>query len=166
MNCEICGRVIRGSGYTIIMDGAHLLVCEDCRSYGTPDTGMGVDVKARRMPGVKPVMGRVRRPSIPEIPKLMVVEDFPSIVRDARLTLGLTQKELAAKINERASVIQKVEVGKLTPDLKLARKLERILRVNLITREEEVEAPRTPTGGVERTIGDIVHVKKRSGTAP
>jgi len=94
-----------------------------------------------------------------------VVEDFPSIVRDARLTLGLTQKELAAKINERASVIQKVEVGKLTPDLKLARKLERILRVNLITREEEVEAPRTPTGGVERTIGDIVHVKKRSGTA-
>ncbi|MBS7645751.1 MAG: multiprotein bridging factor aMBF1 [Candidatus Bathyarchaeia archaeon] len=162
MDCEICGRAIRGGGFRIVMDGVRLLVCEHCRDHGSPYIGSDMDAKAQRPPGVKPVVGRIRRPGPPEIPRFEVVGDFPKMVRDARLTLGFTQKELAAKINERVSVIQKVEVGKLTPDLRLARKLEKILRVSLITREEDLEAPKTTAGGVERTLGDVVRIKRRS----
>ncbi|MGC8960827.1 MAG: multiprotein bridging factor aMBF1 [Candidatus Bathyarchaeia archaeon] len=161
MDCEICGRTIRGGGFRIVMDGVRLLVCENCRDYGSPYTGPDMDAKAGRPSNVKPAVGRVRKPSLPKIPRFEVVGDFPRIVRDARLMLGLTQKELAAKINERASVIQKVEIGKLTPDLRLARKLESVLKVSLITQEEDLEAPKTTAGGVERTLGDVVHIKRK-----
>ncbi|MEM2122672.1 MAG: multiprotein bridging factor aMBF1 [Candidatus Bathyarchaeia archaeon] len=166
MNCEICGGVIRGGGFRILMDGALLLVCEDCRGYGTPYTGFDADVKAKQVSKVKPATVKARKTGFPEIPKFEVVEDFPRIVRCARLTLGFTQRELASRINERASVIQKVEVGRLTPDLRLARKLERILKVNLITREEDLEVPKTTAGGVERTLGDVVHIKRRDKPVP
>lgn len=163
MNCEICGRLIRGSGFRIVMDGARLLVCEHCKGYGTSLIGLDKGMTNKVKPAIraKPLV-RVARRSVSEIPRLEVVEDFPAIVKEARLRLGFTQKELAAKISERVSVIQKVELGKLSPDLRLARKLERSLRVNLITQEEDLKMPASPTGRVERTLGDVVRIKRRN----
>ena len=75
--------------------------------------------------------------------------------------MGLTQQDLATRVKERLSIIQKVESGKIAPDMKLCRELEHSLRIVLLT--PRVEVP-TPTGVVAApglTLGDIVRVKQR-----
>jgi len=65
-------------------------------------------------------------------------EDLPKIVQMARMRLNLTQDDLGKKINERKSVISELETGRIHPDSKLLRKLERALSVKLtgVTEEE------------------------------
>lgn len=49
----------------------------------------------------------------------------------ARLDLGLSQKDVALKINEKPSVIQDYESGKAIPNPQILSKLERTLKVKL-----------------------------------
>jgi putative transcription factor len=49
----------------------------------------------------------------------------------ARMEKGLSQKDAAAKINEKPSVIQDYESGKAIPSPQVLGKLERILGVKL-----------------------------------
>ncbi|NIN51788.1 MAG: TIGR00270 family protein, partial [Nitrososphaeria archaeon] len=134
MSCEICGRSLYERRYRILMEGARLLVCERCKNYGTlynePEEGFE---SVPRRPS-RPIQVRVsRKLSGLGIPEYDLIDDFTNIIRGARVKKSLTQKELAARINERLSVIQKVELGKLTPDLTLCKKLEHTLRVKLVT---------------------------------
>src|SRR5439155_514208 len=47
--------------------------------------------------------------------ELELMEDFPQMIRQARESRGWKQADLGAKINERASVIAKLESGTITP---------------------------------------------------
>merc|ERR1712014_137138 len=53
------------------------------------------------------------------------------IMQEARNRLGLTQKELAVKINERASLINDYEQGKAIPNSQVLNKLHKALNVYL-----------------------------------
>jgi len=68
---------------------------------------------------------------------LEIVEDYNEIVRKARVSLGLTQEELAKQIGEKATIIKKIESGEFRPSISLARKLEKFLRVMLLVPAEE-----------------------------
>ena len=91
---------------------------------------------------------------------LAIVSDHATRIRKAREKLGLTQKEFALKINERESVVSKLESGGHEPSLDLCRKLERLLRITLV---EEQEAETTVRGGAglggAMTIGDMFKKK-------
>ena len=63
---------------------------------------------------------------------LELVEDFGELVKRARIKLGLTQQDLAAQLNEKLTVIKKVEAGQFRPSIQLARKLERFLKIQLL----------------------------------
>jgi transcriptional regulator, XRE family len=52
--------------------------------------------------------------------------------------MGLSQDILASYLGEKVSVIKKIEAGKLKPTLDLAKKIEKLLKVNIIE-EESVE---------------------------
>jgi len=52
-------------------------------------------------------------------------------IQQARNENGWTQRELATKINEKASVITDLESGRGTPDQQVLGKLERVLEVKL-----------------------------------
>lgn len=52
-------------------------------------------------------------------------------MQTARLALKLSQKDLAATINEKVSVLQDYESGKATPNPQILGKLERALGVKL-----------------------------------
>ncbi|TFK25053.1 MBF1-domain-containing protein [Coprinopsis marcescibilis] len=52
-------------------------------------------------------------------------------IADARATSGLTQKDIAAKINEKQSILQDYESGKAIPNPQILGKLERALGVKL-----------------------------------
>jgi putative transcription factor len=68
------------------------------------------------------------------------VPDYNAVVKKARERLGLTQEELGRRVGEKASVISKIETGRLRPSVMLARKLEHVLRIKLLESIEEVES--------------------------
>jgi len=52
-------------------------------------------------------------------------------MQTARLALGLSQNDLAAKVNEKQSVLQDIESGRATANPQLLGKIERKLGVKL-----------------------------------
>lgn len=135
MNCEICGNPIRGELQVILIDGAKLRVCSNDAKLGTPIK------ETVQQSGFVP-----RRVSSPLIPKFDILEDelelredFGVAIKNAREKMGLSQDQLAAKINERASLIRHLETGKMKPDDMLAKKLERFLKINLYVAADDVE---------------------------
>ena len=96
------------------------------------------------------------------------MEDYPQVVKEGREKLGLSQTDLAFKAKEKLTVIQKVELGKILPTMRLTRELEHILRVKLLAPREELEVSTIPVrqaGPRELTIGDIALVRHREPEA-
>jgi len=84
-------------------------------------------------------MPRTRSKRRLELPgeDLELVEDFGELIRKARIRLGLTQQDLAAQLNEKITVIKKIEAGQLRPSIQLAKKLEKFLKIRLLVPVEE-----------------------------
>ena len=61
-----------------------------------------------------------------------LVEDYHKRIQQARNQLGWNQEQLGQKINERKSVISKLENKSMKPDDKLVRKLEKALGIKLM----------------------------------
>jgi len=93
----------------------------------------------------------------------VVVEGYGKRIRRGREKLGLTHEELSRKIGEKISLLQKLEMEKMTPELALAKKLESNLKIKILGSPttaqvgEEVSAHK-PTA---LTLGDVVVVQKR-----
>ena len=163
MNCDICGREISGQAFKVKVEGAKLLVCGRCQRLGTPY----VEEPAVKRPLAKGIATpRVGPRKAPELPKGMqeldIAEDCADRVRRQRMKLGISQDELAKRVKEKLSVIQKIETGKMAPDTKLCRELEHELKIKLLVPRKEIsEVPKT-TPPAEVTLGDIMRIKGRS----
>ena len=96
-----------------------------------------------------------------EVESLQPVEGYGDLIRRARERMGLTQEELGMKLGEKASVIRKLEREELVPDRRLAEKIKRVLRIEVLA----PEAPAPAIIGVgkppEVTIGDIIKLRRR-----
>jgi len=169
LNCDICGRQIDGQPFKVVVEGARMLVCRKCQALGEPyqdetpavprsqiiTTGPVAPVRIRRAPPRKSA----------EFPKdmgeLEVADNFPEIIRKRRMKLGLSQDELANRVKEKLSVIQKIETGKVAPNTRLCRLLEHELKVKLLVPLKESEIPKS-TAPTEVTLGDIVKIRGKS----
>jgi putative transcription factor len=95
---------------------------------------------------------------------LELVEDFGTKVRKAREKLGLSHEELGKKINEKVSLLRKIETGRMTPNDKLTATLEHVLKVKLITSAKEERAPESKMpkkSARELTLGDLIQLGKK-----
>jgi len=108
------------------------------------------------------------RTPIESLPKAVedsdLVENYSRIVKDAREKIGLSQTDLAFKAKEKLTVIQKIELGKIVPTMRLTKELEHILHVKLLAPREDLETSTVPvrqTGPRELTLGDIALVRHR-----
>jgi putative transcription factor len=90
--------------------------------------------------------------------ELDIAEDYPARVRDRRMKIGLSQEELAKRVKEKLSVIQKIETGKMAPNSRLCRELEHELKVKLLVPRKEAVVPKT-AAPAELTLGDIIRIK-------
>lgn len=169
MRCEICGQSIEeGKSKRTKIDGSIMEVCQDCSKFGviqkTPKPKY-IQSNGKGKPGAigsnRPK--RTPRPmySLDE-PTEELVEDFETIVRQAREAKGLSREELGEKIYEKVSVINRIESGKMVPDIKLAKKLEKALNITLIEKisDMNLEDFKNRTSGGP-TLGDIVKIKKK-----
>ena len=174
MRCEICGSQIWGKPRKALVEGATLIVCEECAKHSSqtmPLTG------ARR--GGRPSVGlplpRERRPQPKSVKPskdvrgedYIIVEGFGGLIKRFREQKGWTQEELAFKIGEKASFVGKLETEKVYPSFDVARKLEHVLGVKLISRmaegspREAYLKPQPSKGREMPTLGDVAVFKDK-----
>jgi len=84
-----------------------------------------------------------------------LAEDYAARIRRAREAHGWKQAELGAKINERVTVIAKLESGTMIPNEDLIRRLERALEVKL-KEKVPVVAARKAAAREGLTLGDLM----------
>ena len=151
MRCEICGKKVIGRPVRVKIEGSMMQTCKECSKFGKVQKEPQRPVKPRTTP---------RRPRYRE-PSHEVLEDFNVVIRQAREKQKWSREELAVKVNEKASVISRIESGRMVPDIKLARKLEKILKITLLEKTEDETQEETGSQRVRgATIGDIALIKR------
>lgn len=135
---------------TIIIEGTKLNVCEKCTKFG-------IEVVKPSLPKLKPP----KRKSLPEEESVeFVTENYSELIKSARENLKLNQKEFAALINEKESLVHALECGHLTPSLELAKKLEKSLNIKLVEEYKKEIKEKQKKKEEELTLGDLIKVKK------
>ena len=95
-------------------------------------------------------------------PSEELIEDFSFEVRKAREAKNWSREDLGKKINERVSVITRIETGKMTPDTKLTKKLERTLDITLLEKVDNIDLNQfINNSSGERTLGNIMKIKRK-----
>jgi putative transcription factor len=85
--------------------------------------------------------------------------DYDEIIRDARESRGLTQEELADTLNEKTSLIRKLERGDTLPSDSVQRKLERELDISLSAGGDDTDEEWSSDSSTTTTLGDVVKRK-------
>jgi putative transcription factor len=140
MLCEMCGKEVALTN-RIRIEGTVLSVCPDCEKFGTrvdpvpPPSGvpgrapvpMGTPATRTSLSGRR----MEERDLYTEIGELELAPDWPKRVRLAREAMGWTPEDLGKKLNEKKSVVLKLESGGIHPPDALVRKAERVLKTRL-----------------------------------
>ena len=127
--CEICGvEIKKGHARYIQIGTSKLRVCEACARYGTavvePENKNSSSLLARK--------GNLHHKGmdieIEELDMDMDMEDYGRKVKEAREKAGLKQEELARMINEKHSLLRKIENDAITPTEEVRMKIQRVLK--------------------------------------
>jgi putative transcription factor len=173
VQCEMCGTETN-SPTTIKVEGAELDVCDSCTDFGTEvetqqtsststkystssSSGSGGS-KSTSSSGGGGGGQRRRRDMFDEMDE--VAQDYNQRIRNAREARGLSQEDLAKQLNEKASLIRKLEHGDSLPSDQVQKKLERALEIDLTesgTDEDTEWEGGSSTGSY--TLGDVVERK-------
>ena len=163
--CEMCGRESRL--VTAEIEGGELRVCNNCAKFGKIKSGSFAPRAQRgvsRGSGGFGSSGRFKRSfAKKEEPQFGIVKNYSSLIRASREKKGLSQEDFAKSLNEKESIVAKWEHGTLRPRIDVARRLEKVLGIKLVKREEDssekTELPRKKSD--ELTLGDFIKVRKR-----
>jgi putative transcription factor len=134
-SCEICGIQIVDHGERVYVEGNLLTVCKACSKRGKPPNNQ--QIIQRKLP-TQPK--KIEKPDkITFEDSAILVKNFSEVIRNSRMSKGLTHEQLGLLIKERASLLRKIESGSLKPDDELTKKLERFFRINLYTEVDSSE---------------------------
>ncbi|HWQ65425.1 MAG TPA: multiprotein bridging factor aMBF1 [Methanospirillum sp.] len=165
MQCEMCGADSKGPLKPVRIEGAELSVCSSCARYGTEvqSSARSPAAPAGRAPGYaqsqsQAAPARRARDLFDQLGGDLV-EDYADRIRNARLKLGLSQKDLALSMMEKELLIKKIEKGELIPEEDVRKKLEKELSIKLIETSQsdplDYHQSRMTT-----TMGDVIKIKK------
>jgi putative transcription factor len=197
VRCEVCGRKIHTDPIRADIEGAKLTVCSECAKHGkviypgeenrapkspflivasgssinsaptgsTSVSSTGKTAKPKKKP---PVANKKLNLAVKVEITQELVEGYAALIRVAREKLGYSHEDLGLKINERASVLKHIELGKMEPNNLLANKLERLLKVTLLVPiEEEKASPVSVVGkNQEMTLGDLIEIDSNTPEVP
>ncbi len=141
MLCEMCGKEVELTA-RVRIEGTILSVGPECEKFGTrvdpvptpPSAGGPRPSNTYGAPATRTAGGGRRmeeRDLYTEIGELELAPDWFKRVRVAREALGWTPEDLGKKLNEKKSVVLKLESGGLHPPDALVRKIERLLKTRL-----------------------------------
>ena len=141
MLCEMCGKDVATTS-RVRIEHSVLSLCPDCARFGTPvDPPPAAAVLATagkplaRPSGGARLGGGPRRMEerdlYQEIGEMELAPDWAKRIRLAREALHWTPEDLGKKLNEKKSVVLKLESGSFRPPDDLLRRVERLLKVRL-----------------------------------
>ncbi|WP_227354355.1 multiprotein bridging factor aMBF1 [Haladaptatus salinisoli] len=173
VQCEMCGAETT-SPRTIKVEGAELDVCDNCADFGTEvktqqssststkystSSSSGGSSASSGSSGSSGASSRRRSDMFDDMDE--IAQDYDDRIRNAREAEGLSQEDLAKELNEKASLIRKLERGDVLPSDSVQKKLERKLGISLTAgsggAEDEEWSGGSSTGGT--TLGDVVKRK-------
>ncbi|MFB6215484.1 MAG: multiprotein bridging factor aMBF1, partial [Candidatus Aenigmatarchaeota archaeon] len=150
LECEVCGAPDVDKKADI--DGAELVVCENCASLGenvekiaqeeSPDTSSETTTKRTDHQERK-----------------ILKPDYGDLVQEAREKKDMTMEDLSEKLKEKESVIKRVENSELKPDESLLDKLERQLDIELTEEVDFEEWEKKSENEENLTIGDVAEIE-------
>lgn len=173
VQCEMCGTET-STPKTVKIEGAELDVCDSCADFGTEvrtEESSGSSSKysttsssgtaesgssGSTVSGGSSGSNRRRRDMFDEMDE--VAADYDQRIRNARESAGLSQEDLAGELNEKASLIRKLERGDMLPSDSVQKKLERKLEISLSEgggTDEDTEWEGSSSTG-SYTLGDVV----------
>ncbi|MGQ9587469.1 MAG: multiprotein bridging factor aMBF1 [Thermoplasmata archaeon] len=154
MICELCGRNVTFCK-KVTIEGVQLEVCAECSKFGIEAKKEPKKEEAPRPIVAQRLEIREKRSRPKDIyaavEKEELVDDYGRRIRDARSRKGMSLKDLGMKINERVTVLSKVETGDMRPEDKLVAKLEKELGITLREKVAEV-LPQKSTGPKTLTL--------------
>jgi len=163
MQCEMCGEEVPVCK-RVKVEGLVMQVCAKCAHFGD-EVAQKAPARAAT-PAV--VSQRLERRENRQVARDVfetqdtgdsMVPDFARKITVARNAKGMTKKEFAARINEKLSVVHKLERGELNPDDKLMKKLERELGITLKEKVTDVKVEkRAYNQGM--TLADFIKKEK------
>ena len=178
VQCEMCGTET-SSPNRVKVEGAELDVCDECTDFGTEvkteETSSSTSTKystsssssgsSSSSSGSSSTSsssggggGGRRRDMYDDMDE--IAQDYDERIRNARESAGLSQEDLASQLNEKASLIRKLEHGDTLPSDDVQQKLERKLDISLSGSggDEDTEWDGSSSSG-EYTLGDVVERK-------
>jgi len=155
MNCEMCGK--ETNLFKAIIEGIQIKVCSTCGKFGRVIEQVN-PLENKKDKKVERVSKEVESPEVIQT----IIDNYSEKVKKARESIGLKQEELAKKLNEKESIIHKIETGHYEPNLILAKKIEKFLKISLIEEQEIEKSKNTaePSSSAGLTIGDLIKLKK------
>ncbi|MCR5027176.1 MAG: multiprotein bridging factor aMBF1 [Methanobrevibacter sp.] len=162
MECEICGKPVSETNPTRAkIEGSVMVVCKECAKLGTIQKAPPKPRFQQNKKGKRNTKQQKRNYRNDE-PTEELIENYNTIVRNARESKNWSREDLGKKINERVSVINRIESGKMTPDNKLTKKLEKALNIKLLESVNEVDLNQfINNSSGERTLGNIMKIKRK-----
>ncbi|HID43368.1 MAG TPA: TIGR00270 family protein [Archaeoglobaceae archaeon] len=155
MECEICGKEFKGNGYRILIEGSEVNVCFSCKSFGSEKKiSKGLQKGAKRIL----IKKKQSTPSIEFTEELL--ENYNKIIKREREKRGWSQEVLAKKIQEKESLIRKIENAEINPEPSVIEKIEKLFNIKLRERVPEVAIDFKKTDLIP-TLGDVVVIKKK-----
>jgi len=146
-SCDMCGK--DNASFRALIEGVELTVCERCSKFG------------KVLAAPKPQERRHSFSSATKAePMELVVDDAATRIKNKREQLKLTQQEFAKLINEKTSVVQHLEHDAHHLSLDLAKRLERILHIQLVEKAKEVVVQKSSQKTEAFTLGDFIRIKK------
>ncbi len=168
--CPICEGKIWGKGQRIILEGARITVCQNCGQLGTKITEKhkftGISSKPSYSRGhSKNSITSQKKPAFKanSIDDMELVSDYAKRLRSVRMAKKLNQDQFAQKLNEKPSLIRRIEAGKVKPTIKLAKKIESVYNIRLLQKSDQIEVntERFMKKSTGSSLGDIAFIKKK-----
>jgi len=174
VQCEMCGAET-ADPKTIKVEGAELEVCADCVDFGTEvrtdstsststkystsSSSSGSSTSSSTTSTTSSNSGGGGGPDIfDDLDEL--AQDYDERIRDAREASDLSQKDLANRLNEKASLIRKIERGETLPSDEVQRELERELDIDLSAGGSATDEDwESSSAAGSTTLGDVVERK-------
>lgn len=153
-NCAVCNKK-ECETREAIFEGVLVKACSNCISLGK-----AVEIKPKEI-----------EEKIMELQKQeeneMIVPDFSSRIKNARLKLNWTEEDLANKMYDRIITVRSLESNKTIPTFRMAKNLERLLSIKLIDTfkayyvNPETHKPSLNLKDGTLKIADLLNIKEK-----
>ncbi len=164
--CPICGSIIWGKGERVLLEGARITVCHNCAQHGIKIQKPPTSSQAKKAYSYSKKKAPKRQvPKKDFIDDTEIIHDYAKKIRIKRNSLGLNQDQFAQKLNEKPSLLRRIEAGKVEPTIKLAKKIEDVYKIKILKKSDVIEANVQNNKYMKKTtgtsLGDIAFIKKK-----